>query len=46
MILKFLEIQNSKYQKIGLVIHQNVKAMPRFRKMIHKINVAKPLAKV
>lgn len=29
---------NSKFKKIGLVIHQNHKAMPKFRKMIARIN--------
>jgi hypothetical protein len=35
---------NSEFQKIGLVIHQNTKAMPRFRKMIRKLNMPKLLA--
>ena len=36
---------NPKFQKIGLVIHQNNKAMPRFRKMIERINKPKQAAK-
>ena len=36
---------NPKFQKIGLVIHQNHKAMPRFRKMIERINKPKLAAK-
>jgi hypothetical protein len=32
---------NPKYQKIGLVIHQNHFTMPKFRKMITKINASK-----
>jgi len=33
---------NPKFQKIGLVIHQNYKAMPKFRKMIARINKVAP----
>jgi hypothetical protein len=34
---------NPQFQKIGLVIHQNHKAMPKFRKMIAKLNKPKLL---
>ena len=36
---------NSKFKKIGLVVHGNYKAMPKFRKMVERINKPK-LAKV
>jgi hypothetical protein len=29
---------NPKFVKVGLTIHQNHKAMPKFRKMIKRIN--------